>query len=103
MMAMDTILDRKRVKFYRDGGSRKITPPKAWLRRLGLDDAEEGELILTNAGITLVPAPAMPRSIEDDPEFPQFLAFLSHAAVTHPETLSDATEFYARDRDLIDE
>ena len=100
---METILDRKRVKFYRDGGSRKITPPKAWLRRLGLADAEEGELILTDAGITLIPARPTPRSIEDEPEFPQFLAFLSGAAVSHPETLTDAADFYERDRDLIGE
>lgn len=100
---METVLDRKRVKFYRDGGSRKITPPKAWLRRLGLADAEEAELILTEAGITLMPAPSMSRSIEDEPEFPQFLAFLRHAAVAHPEALTDAADFYERDRDLIDE
>ena len=66
-------------------------------------DAEEGELILTNTGITLMPAAPMPRSIEDEAEFPQFLAFLSHAAVVHPETVTAAADFHDRDRDLIDE
>ena len=99
---MTDILERKRVKFYRDGGSRKITVSKAWLRRLGMEDADEGDLLLTEDGITLRPIEATAsRSIEDEPEFALFMSFLAKRALSHPETLTDAADFHGRDADLI--
>lgn len=99
---MANVLERKRVKFYRDGGSRKITVSKAWLRRLGMEDAEEGDLVLTDEGITLTPIEATDsRSIEDEPEFALFMSFLAKRALAHPEALSDAADFHARDAGLI--
>jgi len=90
------------VKLYRDGGSQKITVSKAWLRRLGMEDAKEGELLLTEGEITLRPVESKePSSIEDEPEFKVFLEFLLKQALLHPETLVDATSFHDRDADLV--
>jgi antitoxin component of MazEF toxin-antitoxin module len=98
---MSTVLDRKRVRFRRSGGSRSITLTKAWLQRLGLEDASEADLVLTDEGITLQPARPTAASIEDEPEFATFLAFLAKQALTHPETLVDAADLYERDADLV--
>lgn len=98
---MATVLDRKRVKFRRSGGSRSITLTKAWLQRLGLEDASEVDLVLTDDGITLQPAHSTPASIEDEPEFATFLAFLAKQALAHPENLVDAADLHERDMDLV--
>lgn len=98
---MATVLDRKRVKFHRSGGSRSITLTKAWLKRLGLEDAADAELVLTDEGITVQPARARADSIEDQPEFATFLAFLARQALAHPETLVDAADLFERDADLV--
>ena len=102
-LGTEAVIERKRVKFYRDGGSRKITPPKAWLSRLGMDNALEGELILTDDGIILRPVrkATRPDSIEDEPEFASFLTFLAKRALGHPETLTDAASLRDRDADLV--
>jgi hypothetical protein len=99
---MKKVLEKKRVKLYRDGGSQKIIVSKAWLRRVGMEDAEEGELLLMEDAITLQAVDAEESaSIEDDPEFQVFLTFLAKQALSHPETLVDASPFYDRDADLV--
>ena len=99
---MKKVLEQKRVKLYRDGGSQKIIVSKAWLRRLGMEDAEEGELLLMEDGITLRAIDAEEStSIEDEPEFKVFLSFLAKQALLHPDTLVDASSFHDRDADLV--
>ena len=42
------------------------------------------------------------QSIEDEPEFAQFLDFVMRSALTHPQTLVDAATFMTGDEDLFD-
>lgn len=93
------VLDRKRVRLNPSGGSKSVVVPKNWLRRFGAQDALEIELVLTEEGIELQPIP--PDGIEDQPEFATFLDFLARSALAHPETLTDAGEFYEDDRELL--
>ena len=79
-----------------------MTLPKTWLRRIGLDDdTDQAELVLSEQGITLEPIAAMESVIEQDVAFASFLAFLTHAAVHHPEHLSNAADILADDQDLV--
>ncbi|MGI8609913.1 MAG: AbrB/MazE/SpoVT family DNA-binding domain-containing protein [Candidatus Dormibacteria bacterium] len=94
-------LDRKRVKLNASGGSRAVIVPKAWLRRFGAQDSAEIELVLTEEGIELQPIRPSADSVESEPEFATFLNFLTKTAFAHPETLTDASEFYQRDRELL--
>ena len=96
---MTAVLDRKRVKLNPSGGSKSVVVPKAWLRRFGAQDATEVDLVLTEEGIELQPLPFA--SIEDQPEFATFLAFLARSALAHPETLTDASEFFEEDGELL--
>ena len=83
----------------RTGGSRSVVLPKAWLDELGIDDRVD--LVRTEAGIVI----AVPRqeglSIEDEPEFAQFLAFITKDALSHPEQLGDIGELTAGDDELF--
>lgn len=79
-----------------------MTLPKTWLRRIGLDDdTDQAELVLSEQGITLEPSTAGESVIEQDVAFSSFLAFLAHAAVDHPEHLSNAADILADDQDLV--
>ena len=93
---------RKTVRLNRSGGSRSVTVPKAWLRRIGLgDESERAELVLTEKGITLEPIVSETQSIEEDPAFGQFMAFMLQSALLHPETLVNAADVFAEDEDLV--
>lgn len=99
---MARTLGRKTVRLNRSGGSRSITVPKAWLRSVGVsDDIETAELVLTESAITIGPAEAAPASLEDDPAFAAFLDFVVQGALRHPETLTEATDVFAADEDLV--
>ena len=93
---------RKIVRLNRSGGSRSVTVPKTWLRRIGLgDESERAELVLTEKGITIEPIVPEPPSIEEDPAFGQFMNFMLQSALLHPETLVNAADVLAEDEDLI--
>ena len=93
---------RKIVRLNRSGGSRSVTVPKTWLRRIGLDDeSERAELVLTEKGITLEPIFSEAQSIEDDPAFGQFITFMLQSALLHPETLVNAADVFVEDEDLV--
>src|ERR1700716_467165 len=54
---------RKVVRLNRSGGSRSVTVPKTWLRRIGLsDDTKQAELVLTETGIPIEPIVHEPQS-----------------------------------------
>ena len=90
---------RKTVKLRRVGGSRSVVLPKAWLRKLGA--ADEVDLVQTETGI-VVQAPRQESStIEDEPEFAQFLAFLAKDALKHPERLGDVGQLVEGDEELF--
>ena len=93
---------RKVVRLNRSGGSRSVTVPKTWLRRIGLDDdSERAELVLTEDKITIEPLVDEPQSIEEDPAFGQFMNFMLQSALLHPETLVNAADVFAEDEDLV--
>jgi antitoxin component of MazEF toxin-antitoxin module len=93
---------RKIVRLNRSGGSRSVTVPKTWLRRIGLDDeSERAELILTDRSITLEPLVSEPQTIEEDPAFEKFMTFMLQSALLHPETLVNAADVFAKDADLV--
>jgi hypothetical protein len=93
---------RKIVRLNRSGGSRSVTVPKTWLRRIGLsDESERAELVLTGRGITIEPIVAEPQTIEEDPAFGQFMNFILQSALLHPETLVNAADVFAEDEDLV--
>ncbi len=95
---------RKIVRLNRSGGSRSVTLPKAWLRRIGLgDDSERAELVLTEDKITIEPLVAEPQSFEEDPAFPEFMNFMLQSALLHPEALVNAADVFAEDEDLVPE
>lgn len=93
---------RKTVRLNRSGGSRSVTVPKAWLRRIGVDDdSEQARLVLTESGITIEPVVAEPQSIEEDPAFPEFMNFMLQSALLHPEALVNAADVFSEDEDLV--
>jgi hypothetical protein len=93
---------RKIVRLHRSGGSRSVTVPKTWLRRIGLgDESARAELVLTENRISIEPLVADPQSIEEDPAFVQFMNFMLQSALVHPETLVNAADVFAEDEDLV--
>lgn len=93
---------RKTVRLNRSGGSRSVTVPKTWLRRIGLgDESELAELVLTEKGIVIEPVVSGQQSIEEDPAFVQFMNFMQQSALRHPETLVNASDVFASDEDLV--
>jgi antitoxin component of MazEF toxin-antitoxin module len=93
---------RKIVRLNRSGGSRSVTLPKTWLRRIGLgDDSERAELVLTEDRITIEPLVAEPQSFEEDPAFAEFMNFMLQSALLHPEALVNAADVFAEDEDLV--
>ena len=76
---------RKTVKLGRAGGSRTVVLPKAWVEPIAIDDRVD--LVLRDRTIVIESPREAGPSIEDDPEFPRFLDFLSRTALISPETL----------------
>lgn len=99
-MDTTTELDRKEVRFHRQGGARSVIIPAAWLRRIGLTD-DVVRLTLHDGWIGVAPASDSEQTIEDDPAFPVFLNFLLRDAMLHPETLTNAADVLAEDEDLV--
>ena len=98
---MDTVteLERKHIHLGRSGGSRTAVLPKDWLAAHGIED--EADLVLTSDGIMVVGPHREARSIEDEPEFASFLAFLTRDALSHPEKLGDIGALMAGDDELF--
>lgn len=93
---------RKVVRLNRSGGSRSVTLPKTWLRRIGLDDdAESAELVLSESGISIERVAADAQSIEDEPDFAGFLNFMLKSSFLHPDSLVNAADVFAEDEDLV--
>lgn len=88
------------VRLNRSGGSRTAVLPAAWLEQAGIRD--EAVLTQTEAGILVTAPRSGPPSIEDDPAFPAFLAFLAQDALRHPERLGDVGELFAGDDELME-
>lgn len=91
--------ERKTVRLGRAGGSSTVVLPKAWLADLAVD--KEVDLVKTEQGILIVPHHETAQSIEDGPEFAQFLEFLMHSALAHGDTLIEATTLLAGDEELF--
>jgi hypothetical protein len=90
---------RRTVTLRRTGASRSVVLPKAWLDDLGVGD--QVDLVRTEAGIVIEVPRQESRSIEDEPEFAQFLAFVMKDALSHPEQLGDLGELTAGDDELF--
>jgi len=86
------------VRLHRSGGSRAAVIPRAWLERHGI--AEDAVLYDTDQGI-VVTKPDATRSIEDEPEFAVFLAYLAKNAFAHPEKLVDPRPLLGRAHRVI--
>jgi antitoxin component of MazEF toxin-antitoxin module len=93
-------LARKTVKLGRAGGSRTIVLPKAWLEEMAV--GESVDLVRTNRGIVIEAARQTAASIEDEPEFAQFLEFLSRASLAEPEELINVVALMAGDEQLFE-
>lgn len=90
---------KKTVKLRRSGGSQSIVLPKSWLQQIGAVD--EVEIAQTNAGILIRAARQTSPSIENEPEFAQFLSFLAKDALAHPDTLGDVGQLMEDDQELF--
>lgn len=90
---------RKAVKLRATGGSRSVVLPKAWLRDLGIHD--HVDLVRSGMGIVVQAPQEGTPSIEDEPEFAQFLSFLAKDALAHPERSGDVGELVAGDEELF--
>ena len=90
---------RKTVTLRRTGGSSAVVLPKNWLRELGI--GERVDLVRTEAGIMIEAPRQETPSIEDEPEFAHFLAFITRDALSHPEQLGDIGELTAGDDELF--
>src|SRR5258708_4423003 len=99
-MEMESELDHKVVRLHRAGGSRTLTGPPQWLRRIRVPHAISPLPPSPPKG-RIVVEPAEPPTIEDDPAFPVFLDFLVQDAMRHPETLTNAADVLAEDEDLV--
>jgi antitoxin component of MazEF toxin-antitoxin module len=93
-------MERKTVKLNRAGGSRAAVLPAAWLERAGIRD--EAVLTETDAGILVASPSAGKRSLESQPSFAKFLAFLTEDALHHPDQLGDIGELFAHDDELLE-
>jgi len=76
-----------------------VVLPKDWLHDLGITD--QVDLVRTDVGIVVTAPEADQSSIEDEPEFAQFLAFLVKDAMTRPDRLGDVGELIAGDEELF--
>ncbi|MGH2354405.1 MAG: AbrB/MazE/SpoVT family DNA-binding domain-containing protein [Chloroflexota bacterium] len=90
---------RKTVALRRTGGSMSVVLPKAWLQQLGISG--DVDLVRTDSSIVVEPTKRQASSIEDEPEFARFLAFLAKGALAHPEQLGDVGELTAGDDELF--
>ena len=90
---------RKTVTLRRTGGSSSVVLPKDWLVELGVRDRVE--LVRTDEGIVVQPPREEQPSIEDEPEFATFLAFLAKDALARPERLGDVGELVKGDAELF--
>lgn len=95
-----TYYERKTVRLGRAGGSSTIVLPKSWLEEMSVQDRVD--LIRIEGGIMIAPTVESVQSIEDEPEFAQFLDFMMRSALTHPQTLVNAVTFMTGDDDLFD-
>ncbi|MBI2942149.1 MAG: hypothetical protein HYY04_17090 [Chloroflexi bacterium] len=92
-------LARKPVQLRRTGGSRAVILPRKWLEAHQIEDA--ADLVLTDEAILVVPRGQPSYTIEDEPEFAQFLAYVTRDALSHPDRLGDIGELMAGDEELL--
>ncbi len=90
---------RKTVKLGRAGGSRTVVLPKSWAEEIAVDDRVD--LVRVGNSIIIETPRDAGTSIEDEPEFPQFLDFLARSALAHPDQLVVLTPRVAGDDDLF--
>lgn len=90
---------RKTVKLGYAGGSRTIVLPKAWAQAIAV--ADRVDLVRTGNRIIIEPPQETAMSIEDESEFPHFLAFLTRSALAHPEQLVSLTTHNVGNDDLF--
>lgn len=90
----------ERRRLYPRGGSFSLNLPVSWLRRHGMDG--EVEIVDTPEGILVRKVNSAPPSIEDEPEFAQFLAFLAKDAIVHPDTLNAPDDLFHGIDDLLE-
>jgi hypothetical protein len=95
----EKILERRRIRLHKVGGSRSVVVPKEWLDRNQIGD--DADLVLTDDAIVIErhvePAPA----IEDEAEFAVFAKFLLADALSRPQNLVDPTDLLARADGLL--
>lgn len=90
---------RKTVKLGYAGGSRRVVLPKAWAEAIAV--ADRVDLVRTGNQIIIEPPQETAVSIEDEPEFPRFLDFLTRSALAHPEQLVSLTTRNVGDDNLF--
>ena len=81
------------------GGSFSLNLPRGWIKRHGIEN--EVEIVDIADGILIRAVKDSPSTIEDEPEFAQFLAFLTKDAIAHPEALVSPDALLAGIDDLI--
>lgn len=90
---------RKTVTLRRTGGSSSVVLPKRWLSELGV--REKVDLVQTDEGIVIQAPREEQPSIEDEPEFGVFLAFLAKDALARPKRLGDVGDLIEGDDELL--
>ena len=95
LLDMAAIIERKRLKLRKTGGSRSVTLPKAWLDRVGVT-SEIDVMEMDDGRLYLAPPQAADTSVEDEPEFALFLNFILKDTLSHPERLADMGDFKSR-------
>lgn len=96
----NNILERRKARLHKVGGSRSVVVPKEWLDRHHIED--EADIVLTDAGIAIERHIEEPRNIEGEPEFATFMNFLLADALSHPEDLVDPTSLFAEADELLE-
>lgn len=97
----ESVLERRRVRLHKVGGSRSVVVPKEWLDRNQIGD--DADIVLTDAAIVIERHVEAAPSIEDEPEFATFARFLLADALSRPQTLVDPSDLLARADELLED
>jgi hypothetical protein len=94
------VVERRKVRLHKVGGSRSVVIPKEWLDRLQIEN--EADIVLGDEGIAIERHVDEPRNIEEEPEFALFMNFVLSDALSHPEALIDPTDLFSETDRLLE-
>ncbi len=91
-------MERRHVKLHKSGGSLSVIIPKEWLALQQIGDV--ADIVLSQHGI-IISKCVDQQSIEDEPEFANFLNFILADMLSRPErNLVDTTDLFNMADDL---